>query len=251
MKKKHILNTFGKKTEKKWDTLYWAVDIHDTCIKANYKANDLPTEFFPKAKEALIRIGNRPDCCLILFTCSHPHEIEKYLKFFEEHGIKFRHVNKNPEAENTAFGFFEHKFYTNFILDDKAGFDPTEDWDMIHQALDEIEKAEILDAIKTGNFKPVAYYTYPTGTVGTSYVFEQNSTPEFPRNEEDQKLYLAMEKAFDDVSEKLNIRKDNKTAIKILIPGINEPIYLSSYDWRHAICKEITTNRGGTEIIIN
>jgi len=142
MKRKHIINTFAKKGEKKWDTLYWAIDIHDTCVKANYKANDLPTEFFPKAKEALIRIGNRPDCCLILFTCSHPHEIDKYLKFFEEHGIKFKHVNKNPEAANTAFGFFEHKFYTNFILDDKAGFDPHEDWDMIHDALDEIERIE-------------------------------------------------------------------------------------------------------------
>jgi len=142
MRRKHIINTFARKAEKNWDTLYWAVDIHDTCIKANYKAGDIPTEFFPGAKEALIKIASRPDCCLILFTCSHPHEIEKYLDYFKSHGVRFKHVNKNPEAENTAFGFFEHKFYTNFILDDKAGFDPKEDWDMILNALEEVEYME-------------------------------------------------------------------------------------------------------------
>lgn len=141
--RKHILNTFAKKPLRKWDTLYWAIDIHDTCIKSNYsKSGVLPTEFFPKAKEVLQRLSKRNDCCLILFTCSHPHEIEKYMEFFNEHGIKFNHVNKNPEALNTAYGFFEHKFYFNFLLDDKAGFDPTKDWDSIEKAIDEIEYIE-------------------------------------------------------------------------------------------------------------
>jgi len=108
----------------------------------------------------------------------------------------------------------------------------------------------VLEAIKAGNFKPVSYFTYPTGTVGSSYIFEQNSTPGFPRDEEEQKLYVAVEKAFDDVSSKLNISKDNKTAIKISIEGIDEPVYLSTYDWRHAICMEIASNRGGKEIEI-
>lgn len=157
MRKKHILNTFGRKAEKKWDTLYWAVDIHDTCIKANYKAGNIPTEFFPGAKEALLKIASRPDCCLILFTCSHPHEIDKYLQYFEDHGIKFKHVNKNPEAANTAFGFFEHKFYTNFILDDKAGFDPTTDWTMIMEALEEVEYIESTTPEERAKHKKEAY----------------------------------------------------------------------------------------------
>lgn len=115
--------------------------------------------------------------------------------------------------------------------------------------IDAAESLFVLNAIKEGNFKAVSYFTYPTGTVGSSYIFEQNSMPDIPRNEEDQKLYTAMEKAFNDVSVKLNIAKDNKTAIKILIDGVKEPIYLSSYDWRHAICKEIAS-RGGKEIEI-
>lgn len=142
MTKKHIINTFNKKIERNWSQLYWAVDVHDTCVKANYQAGNIPKEFFPGAKEALRRITNRSDCTLILYTCSHPHEIEEYLKFFESHGIKFKFVNKNPEAVNTAFGFFEHKFYFNFLLDDKAGFDAHADWATIHTALDEIETNE-------------------------------------------------------------------------------------------------------------
>lgn len=145
MRKKHILETFKKMGPRKWDTLFWAVDIHDTIIKANYsKTGVLPTEFFPKAKEVLQRISKRTDCRLILFTCSHPGEIEKYMKFFTDNGITFSHVNKNPEAENTAYGFFEHKFYFNFLLDDKAGFDPMEDWDIIDSALDEIDELPII-----------------------------------------------------------------------------------------------------------
>jgi hypothetical protein len=153
MRKKHIINTFAKKEEKKWTKLFWAIDIHDTCVKANYQAGNIPTEFFPGAKEALQRITNREDCTLILYTCSHPHEIEDYLKFFASHGIKFTHVNKNPEAENTSFGFFEHKFYFNFLLDDKAGFDANEDWEVIHEALNEIELQESEKQLKKEEYK--------------------------------------------------------------------------------------------------
>lgn len=142
MRRKHIINTFSKKAEKNWDTLYWAIDIHDTCIAANYKANDIPTEFYPKAKEVLQRLTSRKDCCLILFTCSHPHEIEKYIELFKTHGIEFKFVNENPDAKNTAYGYFEKKFYFNFMLDDKAGFDPNTDWAVINDALDEIDGIE-------------------------------------------------------------------------------------------------------------
>ena len=129
------------KEKRGWDTLYWAIDIHDTIVKANYSADELPKDFFPLAKETLQRISNRKDCCLVLFTCSYPHETEKYKAFFQEHGIEFKYVNENPEAKNTAFGHFEKKFYFNFLLDDKAGFLP-EDWSEISAAIDELEASE-------------------------------------------------------------------------------------------------------------
>ncbi len=133
---KLILKTYAKKSTRGWDMLYWAVDIHDTCIKANYSTDEIPTEFFPLAKTALQRISNRADSTLILFTCSHPTEVEQYLKMFSDNGIEFKYVNENPEVPNTALGCFDGKFYTNFYIEDKAGFDPEEDWHRVHSALD-------------------------------------------------------------------------------------------------------------------
>lgn len=142
MNKKHILKTFEKIKERNWDTLYWAIDIHDTCLEANYRKEVLPTDFFPGAKEALQRLSKRNDCCLILFTCSHHDDVQKYLTFFETHGIIFKYVNENPEVPNTHLGAFDKKFYTNFYVDDKAGFDPSEHWNEIHAALDHLETQE-------------------------------------------------------------------------------------------------------------
>lgn len=142
MNKKHIIKTFETKKTREWDTLYWAVDIHDTCVKANYSKDTLPTEFFSGAKEVLQRISNRKDCCLILYTCSHPPEIEQYLELFKSNGINFKYVNKNPEPKDTAFGCFKDKFYFNLMLDDKAGFNANTDWSEISEALDEVEYYE-------------------------------------------------------------------------------------------------------------
>lgn len=134
MNKQHIINTFQKMRERGWDTMYWAIDIHDTCLKSTY-SDELSTEFFPYAKDTLRLLSDREDCCLILFTCSHQSDIERYQEFFKECGIIFWYVNENPEVENTKLANFDQKFYVNFYIDDKAGFDPDNDWLEIHQAL--------------------------------------------------------------------------------------------------------------------
>ncbi|MOA37506.1 hypothetical protein D3C78_1591030 [compost metagenome] len=72
---------------------------------------------------------------MILYTCSYPHEIEQYLKFFKEQGIHFRFVNQNPEVVNEAYGFYEQKFYFNVLFEDKSGFDPEQDWEKIYTML--------------------------------------------------------------------------------------------------------------------
>lgn len=140
MRASHVLNTFAKMRARNWDTLYWAIDIHDTIVKANYSLDELPTEFFPFARTTLQRLSARPDCVLILFTCSHNKEIDQYLEFFKGHGIEFKYVNENPEVVNTALGCYDGKFYTNFYLDDKAGFEAESDWINISIALNELEQ---------------------------------------------------------------------------------------------------------------
>ena len=76
-------------------------------------------------------LSKRSDICLILNTCSHPHEIEKYLEFFKARDIHFKYVNENPEVPNNALGCYDDKFYFNILLEDKAGFIES-DWYVIY-----------------------------------------------------------------------------------------------------------------------
>lgn len=137
--KRFVLNTFDKMAARNWTTLYWAIDLHGTCIESNYSTTEISKEFLPCALPTLKRLSAREDCVLIMFTCSHPHEIEQYLQLFKQHDIHFKYVNENPEVPDTALGNFTDKFYTNFYLDDKAGFNPNTDWMQIYYALNELD----------------------------------------------------------------------------------------------------------------
>jgi hypothetical protein len=126
-----IRNAFATQQKRNWEKTYWAFDIHGTMILPNYQAGNIPTEFYPFAKETLQEISKRKDICLILYTCSHPHEIVDYLAYFKSLGIRFDYVNKNPEAENTAYGNYTDKLYFNVLFEDKAGFNPETDWEAV------------------------------------------------------------------------------------------------------------------------
>tara|TARA_B110000211_G_C14076989_1_gene552571 strand:- start:998 stop:1420 length:423 start_codon:yes stop_codon:yes gene_type:complete len=134
---KAIQKAFDIAKERGWEKTFWAFDIHDTMIKPNYKFGDIPTEFFPLAKEVMQEISKRDDICLIMYTCSHPHEIEQYIELFKENGINFDHINKNPEVKSEGYGYYEDKFYFNVLFEDKTGFDATEDWEKVQKVLAE------------------------------------------------------------------------------------------------------------------
>lgn len=133
-----ITNTINKEFEKAksrgWDYIYWAIDIHDTMIKSNYQSGNIPSEFYPHAKETLQMLTKRTDVKLILYTCSHPHEIEQYKTLFAENDINFDFINENPEVktDTAGYGNYDKKFYFNVLLDDKAGFEPLTDWEDIN-----------------------------------------------------------------------------------------------------------------------
>ncbi len=124
-----IRNALAAKEKRNWEKTYWAVDIHGTMILPNYQAGNIPKQFYPFAKEALQEISKQKDICLILYTCSHPHEIVEYLAYFNSLDIHFQYVNKNPEAENTDYGNYTDKLYFNVLFEDKAGFNPETDWE--------------------------------------------------------------------------------------------------------------------------
>lgn len=141
-----IKKAFADKLKRGWDTVYFAVDIHDTILIADY--NNTTLNFFPHAKEALQLISQQEDIVCILFTCSHPEEIERYQNFFTENNLKFKYVNENPEVINTRLGCFDKKFYSNVIFDDKAGFDATTEWVDIEDYFVRKEVNKVLDRLK-------------------------------------------------------------------------------------------------------
>ena len=125
---KAMQKAFDLAKERSWEKTYWAFDIHETIIIPNYKYGDIPKEFYPFAKEVMQTISNREDICLIMYTCSHPNEIKEYLKLFEENGIKFEYINRNPEVQSEGYGYYEDKLYFNVLFEDKTGFDANIDW---------------------------------------------------------------------------------------------------------------------------
>lgn len=132
-----IKKTFEVSHHKQWYETYWAFDIHGTLIKPTYDLNNQLVEYYPFAKEALQLLTERDDIKMILYTCSYPHEIEMYLREFEKDEIFFDHVNKNPGISSNMgnFGYYEEKFYFNVLFEDKAGFDPTTEWEEIFNYL--------------------------------------------------------------------------------------------------------------------
>ncbi len=135
-----IKKAFELATTRGWDKTYWAIDIHETILEPNWSATELPTKFYPLAKEALQLISRRKDICCILYTCSHPSEIEKYITLFASHNIHFSYVNENPEVMNKRYGNYSKKPYFNVLFEDKAGFDPLTDWNKVLQVLKKYPK---------------------------------------------------------------------------------------------------------------
>lgn len=127
-----LKNCIKSAKKKNWNLIYIAIDIHDTIIEGNYSTTELPTNFLANSKEVLQYLSNRKDIVLILYTCSHRREIEKYYELFIDNKIYFRYCNENPEVPDNALGCYTNKLYFNLLLDDKAGFNPNTDWTVLH-----------------------------------------------------------------------------------------------------------------------
>jgi hypothetical protein len=131
------INHFEYKVKRNWDKVYYVFDIHGTILVPNYKFGSTPKDFYPMAKETLQLISKLPDVCMILYTCSHPHEIAEYIKLFEENDIHFQYVNENPEipTDLNGYGNYDKKLYMNVLFEDKAGFDPETEWREVYDLL--------------------------------------------------------------------------------------------------------------------
>lgn len=176
--------------------------------------------------------------------------IEKAFKYLHEHPEKEMYVAYTDDGKPNLNGYTTWEMAMIFSMASSMPNNIIFE-ERFAKLVQKNINANVLQSIKNLNFKTEAYYTYPTGTVGTSYVIDYDSQPDAKRNEEEELLYKVIHKTFTETAERLDIRRDNKTAIKIIINNTNKVVYLSSYDWKHAVCYEIDTNRGGKEIIIS
>jgi hypothetical protein len=119
--------------------LYVALDIHDTVwAGTKHKEDDTVSAYYPWAKEVLRYWSRKPEVKIILYTCSYPKQIEKIWFRLLGDGIKVAYANENPEIGNSKTGCFDQKFYSQIIIDDKAGFNGETDWLWVKMALEQI-----------------------------------------------------------------------------------------------------------------
>lgn len=121
----------AKKEDRGWDKIYVAVDWHDTICESTY-TDGVAYGFYPKAIECLRMMSGNPQISLILYTSSYISVSEDFMRFCRhEYDINFEFFNCNHDVANTSYGDFGKKFYYDILVDDKAGFDPDEDWDIL------------------------------------------------------------------------------------------------------------------------
>ena len=120
-----IPRAYAVMKERNWDTVYWAVDLHGTVIESNYRTGTY-SYISEEAKLALQAISALPETKLILWSSMYGPDQANIMELFRLDGIKVDWFNENPEAENTNSGCFNQKFYFSVLVDDKAGFDPSE-----------------------------------------------------------------------------------------------------------------------------
>ena len=127
-----IADVHRQKRERDWTTLYWCIDLHDTIITGKYNKFNQGATIFPYAKETLDYLYNTNDNVIILWSSSYTDAMVDIVDRFK---LKFHHFNNNPECPSNNLCDFNNKLYFNFLLDDKACFDPNNDWLEIYNVL--------------------------------------------------------------------------------------------------------------------
>lgn len=117
-----------KKNKRGWQYVYIMVDLHGVVLPSNYHVKNDLRYINPFAKECLQYLSSQEDAILILWSSSHAEEILAVRHWMAKDNIFFRLVNENPYEQNTQYADFSKKPYFSIVLDDKAGFEPT-DWE--------------------------------------------------------------------------------------------------------------------------
>lgn len=150
---KALKNAEERAIQRGWDKIYWAIDVHDTIWPGNYKTGKSHEgKYYKWASPVLKYLSQRRDHCLILYTCTDTKSVSKVMERLNTDGIYFDYVNENPECQEDTLGSFKEKFYFNMLLDDKAGFEPMNDWYKLGKHLK--VNNELKDISTTSSYMP-------------------------------------------------------------------------------------------------
>lgn len=131
---------FDRAKKQGWDYIVVLVDIHDTIFKASWN-NPETYEYLGKAKETLQLMASMPNIKLILWSSSYDYKLLMYMRRMGEDNIFWDAVNSNlVETQNTKLACFDKKLYFSVGIDNAFGFEPENDWELIHNYLKKLNK---------------------------------------------------------------------------------------------------------------
>lgn len=125
-----------KAKDKGWDKIYWAIDVHNTCL-LNTHASGEHHWLSDGVVDALRYMSDDSRNVITLWSSAWPAYQEEIVEFFKEEGIRVSYFNENPEISSSGLTCFDKKFYFDILIDDKAGFEWETDWDLIVKHLKE------------------------------------------------------------------------------------------------------------------
>lgn len=140
-----------RKKERNFPNLYIALDLHGTVFKPSRRTEisnnlekvvsleDSEEIAYPYALQVLRLLTASDTCKLILWTSSPKYTIDSLKNFLEFHGVKIAYVNENPDYKRNTYADFSKKFCFDILLDDKAGFDPENDWKLLWNYLNDMD----------------------------------------------------------------------------------------------------------------
>ena len=126
-------NAYTKAEKRGYDTIYVCVDLHDTIIKSTYDQSGIYEFINEDTKLCLRELSTRKEICLILWSSLKEDDKFKIDEFLFNNRIVVPQINENMFECDTKFADFSEKFYFSILIDDKAGFDPNTDWNLIRE----------------------------------------------------------------------------------------------------------------------
>ena len=122
----NIVKSHKNRLRKGYPRWFWAIDLHDTIFRADYRPGSSGGDYFPGAKETLQLLSADSTIMIILYSSSPQEAIDQAVTRLAEDQIQINYVNENPRVKEGKL--FSKKFFMDVLLDDKAGFDAEHDW---------------------------------------------------------------------------------------------------------------------------